>query len=288
MILVGVMHLRLADYVFWIAAPFLQAGILLCMFRRGLHRNYPFFFNYTVLAVISEPLLAFAHTYSYKAYYYGYFVNLGLSILLSFAVLQEIFKDAFRPYEALRDLGVILFRWAALVVLLVGVMWAINAAHKPENGMVLDVFLLADRSLRLMQCGLVFFLLLFSEYLGIPHRSFLFGISLGFGLFAAINMLVVSGVNHRGILSRATLSQINSAAYLLTVMIWFGYTLATAPAESKAGAPLLVRPKDWNSALEEARVPPTPDSLLDTMDRTVERLLYPEEEPTVKVSAQSS
>ena len=169
------------------------------MFRRRLHHDYPFFFNYTILQVISVPVLAIVNHYSYSVYYYAYYLNLGLSITLSFAVLQEIFKDAFRPYEALRDLGVILFRWSALVVFLVGVMWAINAAHKPENGVVQDVFLLADRSLRLMQCGLVFFMLLFSEYLGIPHRSFLFGISLGFGLFAAINMLVVTGASHRGI-----------------------------------------------------------------------------------------
>ena len=56
-----------------------------------------------------------------------------LSVLISFAVLQEIFKDAFRPYENLRDLSVILFRWSALVVLLVAVMWAINAGHTVDQ-----------------------------------------------------------------------------------------------------------------------------------------------------------
>ena len=55
-----------------------------------------------------------------------------------------------------------------------------------------------------MQCGLVFFLLLFSEYLGISRRSLLFGISLGFGLFAAINMLVATGMgNHGGLLHQS-------------------------------------------------------------------------------------
>ena len=277
------MHLRPIDYVFWFAAPLLQAGVLVCMFRRALHRDYPFFFNYTVLQVVSVPALAIVYLYSYKVYYYGYYVNLGLSILLSFAVLHEIFRDAFRPYEALRDLGAILFRWAGLVVFLVGVMWAVNAAYRPENGVVQDTFLLAERSLRLMQCGLVFFLLLFSEYLGIPHRSFLFGISLGFGFFAAVNMLVVTGVSHHGILKHAALSQINSAAYLVTVVIWLGYTLAASPSPSKVTEMEEIRSKHWNSALRDARVPIPADSLLDTMDRTVERLLYPREESTVKI-----
>ncbi len=279
------MQLHLIDYVFWFAAPLLQAGVLVCMFRRGLHRDYPFFFNYTILQVISVPILAIVNPYSYKVYYYAYYINVGLSVLLSFAVLQEIFQDAFRPYEALRDLGVILFRWSALVVLLVGVMWAISAAHKPDYDRVQDVILLADRGLRLMQCGLVFFLLLFSEYLGIPHRSLLFGISLGFGFFAAVNMLVVTGASHRGVLLHATLSQINSAAYLIAVMIWFGYTLAAAPSRSRVAEAVLLRSKNWNSALRDARVPLTEDSLLDNMDRTVERLLYPSEESPVKITS---
>ncbi len=210
-------------------------------------------------------------------------MNLGLSVIISFAVLQEIFRDAFRPYEALRDLSVILFRWSALVVLLVAVMWAINAG-KSNKGFVEETIQLADRSVRLMQCGLVFFLLLFSEYLGIPRRSLLFGISLGFGFFASVNMLVFTGVSHRGILKNTVLSEINSAAYLIAVVTWLAYTAAAAPSRSKVAEGSLLRSQDWNSALQDARVPIGADSLLDTMDRTVERLLYPPEEAKVKVS----
>jgi len=92
--------------------------------------------------VLNEPVLYLIYTRSYSFYFYAYYFNIALCVLISFAVLQEIFKDAFRPYEALRDLSVILFRWSALVVLLVGVMWAINTAHKSENGTVIDAILL--------------------------------------------------------------------------------------------------------------------------------------------------
>src|SRR5271165_6472701 len=209
------MHpLRPMDYVLWIASPAFQLAVVVAMVRRGLHRDYPYFFNYTILGVIAEPLLFVLQRSSYTVYYYAYYVNLGLSVIISFAVLQEIFRDAFRPYEALRDLSVILFRWSALVVLLVAVMWAIgNNNNKPDMGVVAQTIMLANRSVRLMQCGLVFFLILFSEYLGIPRRSFLFGISMGFGLFASVNMLVVTGLQHpHRILKSTTLSQINSAA----------------------------------------------------------------------------
>lgn len=281
------MHLRPMDYVLWFASPALQVGVVVAMLRRGLQRDYPYFFNYTIIGVISEPLLYLLHRFSYTSYYYAYYVNVGLSVIISFAVLQEIFRDAFRPYEALRDLSVILFRWSALVVLLVAVMWAINSG-KSDRGFATQFIMLADRSVRLMECGLVFFLLLFSEYLGIPRRSFLFGISMGFGLFASVNMLVFTGLTHRGVLKHTTLSLINSAAYLTAVLIWLGYTLATAPSRNPAEAKSLLRSKDWNSALEDARGPVVADSLLDSMDRTVERLLYPPEESPVKISPEHS
>src|SRR5208337_3637746 len=219
------MRLHLIDYVFWFVTPILQAGVLVSMFKRGLHRDYPYFFNYTILQVVSVPVLYVISRQSYNAYYWSYYINLALSVLISFAVLQEIFHDAFRPYEALRDLSVILFRWSALVVLLVSVMWALTTAHQSPNGSLLDAILLGDRSLRLMQCGLVFFLLLFSEYLGISRRSMLFGIAVGFGFFAAVNMLVATGVVQGGFFRASTLRWINSCAYAISAVIWLGYSV---------------------------------------------------------------
>jgi hypothetical protein len=277
------MHLRPLDYVLWCASPLMQLGVLAAMYRRGLHRDYPYFFNYTVLQVLSGPALFVIQRHSYPMYYWGYWSSTALGALVSFAVLQEIFHDAFRPYEALRDLSVILFRWSALVVLLVGVMWAISAAHSSQVDAITDGILLVERSVRLMQCGLVFFLLLFSEYLGISRRHVLFGIALGFGIFASVSMLVAAAVAHGTFVHVSVLRQINSAAYNVAVIIWLGYT-ALAPAGSRV-ALASARPKDWNYALEDARVQPAADSLLDTMDRTVERLLYPREEVKASVAA---
>ena len=51
------MHLRLIDYVLWFFASTIQLGVLVVMYRRGLQREYPYFFNYTVLQVIGDPIL---------------------------------------------------------------------------------------------------------------------------------------------------------------------------------------------------------------------------------------
>jgi hypothetical protein len=277
------MQLSVSDYVFWLASPVFQLGVLWALFKRRLYRDYPYFFNYTILQVLTVAFLLCVRSSPYL-YYYGYWVISTISLLISFAVLQEIFKDAFRPYEALRDLSVILFRWALLVLVLLGGMWAITASHSGSGGLdpITTIIMQADRSVRLMQCGLVFFLLLFSEYLGISRRHVLFGIALGFGLFASVKMLVETGMPHRGFLHKAVLNRINMAAYDVAALVWLCYT-ALAPSRNTALAAM--RSQDWNSALEDARVPAEADSLLDSMDRTVERLLYPAEEIKANVPA---
>jgi hypothetical protein len=277
------MNLRPVDYVLWCAGPLLQFGVLVAMYRRGLHREYPYFFNYTILQVISDPVLFVINRYSsYKVYYWGYYVSVALSALVSLAVLQEIFHNAFRPYEALRDLGVILFRWSALLLLLFGVMWYITAAQTGSVDPLTGGILMVQRSIRMMQCGLVFFLVLFSEYLGISRRHVLFGIALGFGLYASVNMVYATVLQHGTFVHVKVLRPINSAIYVVAVLIWLAYT---ALAPSRGAAASAVRSQDWNSALEDARVPVVPDSLLDTMDRTVERLLYPQEDVKANLPA---
>ena len=169
------MHLHTIDYIFWWATPVLMAAIAVAMYRRGLQREFPYFFNYVVLQVLSFavefPLRNSAN------FFWVSWTTTALSVAVSFGVLLEIFKDAFRPYEALRELSVILFRWCALVVLLVAGMWAMTSWQSTGIDNLKNAIYLVSRCVRMMQCALVFFMLLFSEYLGISRRNVVFGIS---------------------------------------------------------------------------------------------------------------
>ena len=145
---------------------------------------------------------------------------------------------------------------------------------------ITGTILLVDRNVRVMLCGLVFFLLMFSEYLGISRRHLLFGVAVGFGFFSSIHMLVIRRCHTRRLLHRNTLSTINSGAYVVACIIWLAYvaspkTLLAGQAVSEDG------PKNWNEALEEARAQIPSESLLDTMDKTVAQLLSHREQQNV-------
>jgi hypothetical protein len=118
----------------------------------------------------------------------------------------------------------------------------------------------------------VFFILLFSEYLGISRRNVLFGISLGFGFFAAVNMLVLTAFAHNGALSKLSGSRISGCAYVLSALVWLAYT--ALPAKQRIAVKAAVVSQKWDYALDDARNALPVECLLDTMDQTVERLLY--------------
>lgn len=264
------MRVRALDYVLWCITPCLMTVIAACMYRRRLYKDFPYFFNYVIFQVLSF-LIEFPLR-NWANYFYVYWTIQALSIVVSFAVLLEIFRDSFRPYEALRDLSLILFRWCALVVLLVAGMWAITSWRGNQIDNITNAIFLVDRSVRMMQCGLVLFLLLFSEYLGISRRNVLFGIAVGFGFFAAVNMLVVTALSHNSMLSKHSLSRISAAAYIVSMFIWLAYT--ALPSTVRSGAKTVDASQKWDQALDDARNAPLAVSVLDTMDQTVKRLLF--------------
>jgi hypothetical protein len=264
------MHLRTFDLALWFVQPILQVGIVVAMLRRKLQREYKYFFAYLVVQILTKASLALFRD-SLVIYFYGYYLSLALCICFSFAVFQELFRDAFRPYEALRELSTILFRWSALVVLLVSGMWAVTSIHTWDRQAAMNVILLADRSVRLMQCGMVFFLLLFSEYLGISRKNVMFGIAVGFGVYAAVDMLVATGLARQSAVPGWLLKRMDILAYDFSLLIWLGYTVL--PATMRSREVLVVKSQDVNYALEDAREQPATESLLDNMEETVERLL---------------
>ncbi|PYX85589.1 MAG: hypothetical protein DMG68_17690, partial [Acidobacteria bacterium] len=203
---------QLISYALWIAHPVLQLAVAAAMIRRKLYRIFPFFFAYIVSQIlIFSVLFPIYRAESYELYFYVYWTTTSVSVALGFKVIHEIFLDIFRPYHTLKDLGSVLFKWAGLVMLLVA---GVVAASSPvsESGPLVQAVLTLQRSVRVIQCGLVFFLLVFSRYLGISWRQRSFGIALGFGSFAAIELAMIA-LRVGTYISEPLLNLLNMGAY---------------------------------------------------------------------------
>src|SRR5205823_3144029 len=110
-------------YILWIMPIILQAAISCGMIRRKLREQFPLFFHYVLFQSISNGILFVLFHLSYPVYFYTYWSCGVLTAALGFAVIHEIFDNAFRSFVALRDFSRVIFRWAAsILALMVGVM----------------------------------------------------------------------------------------------------------------------------------------------------------------------
>ena len=216
------MHLHRIDYVLWLVSPVVLSLILLIMRKRGLHLTYPYFVSYSLLQVVSDSVLFGLVKRSYAAYYYAYYSIVFVSAALSMAVFWDIFKNAFQPYPRLRPLPVSIFRSSIVFIVLAVTMIGLHPGAPGPGRAEIDTWVFsAVSATRLAQCGLFLLLLVFGRYLGISRRNVIFGIALGFVLFAVVNMLIMGRAGE--FLDGRRLSEINIIAYSCTTFIWLFY-----------------------------------------------------------------
>jgi hypothetical protein len=252
----------------WIAHPVLELFLVVAMLRQRLHRTFPVFFAYVVFQVVNFlvlfPIYKFGTT---TDYFYAYWISMAISLAIGFKVIHEVFLDVFRPYHTLKDMGTVLFKWAALVMLLVAVVVTASSQGSPDSPLV-QAIIIGQRCVRVMQCGLILFLLVFSSYLGVSWRQHSFGIALGLGGFATVDLLGMA-LFSGGQIRPHTVSLINTTAYSLAIFIWIGYALlATTPRAASATMRMSQR---WEQGLGDLRNPMTEDSLIPMFERMVDR-----------------
>lgn len=255
-----------AYYPLWIAHPIMQLGLAAVLWRRKLLRSYPFFFAYVVSEVMLFVVL-FASQKNYDAYFYLYWVGAGISAAFGFKVIHEVFTDVLRPFHALRDFSTMLVRWAGLVVILIAVMAAMEGTRGGFTR-VTSGLLSLERSVRVMQCGLVLFLLMFSRYLGISRRHRSFGVAFGFGIFAAVELAGI-GLRITGVVNPTVLNIASMGAYDISVIVWLCYF--ALPIAEQRRSEVLLQPQRWDLSLGELAHPVAPESLLPMFDAMVDR-----------------
>ena len=258
----------------WCAQPILQSAVAVMLWRRKLHKQFPVFFWFLLAQVanfaVTFPLWRVCNydwlSGAYKLYFGAFWVGEAVNAVLGFKVIHEIFIDVFRPYHTLKDLGTLLFKWAGVVMLLVSVVVAFSNSVD-ENPWIHAVTTL-QRSVRLVQIGLILFLLLFSRFLGVSRKQISFGVSLGFGLFASVELMLMA-LNSGGLLKNANLNLINMATYVGAILVWLSYSLSSQAARDNSANRL--QTQRWEQGLADLQHPLPSDSLIPMFENMVER-----------------
>ena len=261
--------IRVVYYALWIAHPVLQMGIAIIMLRRGICGKFKFFFGYILTQLATFAVVFPASRHSYSAFFFLYWVCDALSVAFGFAVIHEVFVDVFRAFHTLRDLGSVLFRWAGLVMLLVAGVVSVST-NSSQVAPWMQAIITSQRCVRIIQVGMVLFLLFFAHYVGISRRQHSFGIALGFGSFAVIELIIVSSWIGKH-LTGPWMSIFNMCAYNSTLLIWFGYVALKSPARDASTS--LLQPQRWEQSLSDIHHPLSADSLIPMFEGMVDRAL---------------
>ncbi len=243
-----------ALYYLWIAPHIILAAVAVLMVLRRLHKNFPVFFVY-ILYEILEFLLLFtvspvgqSHNVMYR---YVFVATLAGSTALRFGIIQEIFNNVLRDYSRLRTLANVSMRWVTALLLVAAVILAVHSSGTIPDDLIAGIALL-DRSVTIIQVGLLLFVFLFSRMFGLSWRSFVFGIALGFGILASTD-LALSAVRITDLSEHAKdlLDLLPTGSYHVSVLVWLGYLLA---AEKPVGVTTYSVPEidQWSGELERS------------------------------------
>jgi len=242
-------------YYFWIAPHAFLVAVPVLMFLRRLHRKFPLFFVYTLYETLGFMLRFAAYTIGHGLgglYRYVFLVTVAGSTALRFGIIQEIFDNVFRDYPRLMGVARTSMRWITGILSVSAVWLALHSSAVVSDSLLAGIMLL-NRSVVIIQAGLLLFLFLFSRMFGLSWRNYTFGIALGCGIFASTEIagwtLGLAAATER---SKDLLNLLPTGSYHVSVLVWLGYLVA---AEKPVGAATYPAPEidQWSGELERSR-----------------------------------
>jgi hypothetical protein len=239
----------------WVAPNFLSLFLAAFLWKRGLHKKYPTFVAFIVIASIEQLTIYSADiipSIGAKTWWMIFWAGLVLEGLMKFAVISEIFVNVFNSYSSIASLGKLSIRGCG-VLLVLGA--AVAAGYSPEDsrfGIVSGAHLL-QQTIYLIETGLLVFIFAFAGYFRLRPPRAVTGIALGLGTSACVHLATWSLVANAGLSAQARtiLDLINMATYHVCVLIWFYYLLVPGKVVAKSAVPLPENDLEvWNRELE--------------------------------------
>jgi hypothetical protein len=209
-----------ALYTLWVITPALQGAIVLRMWSRRLHTEYPLFFAFNIEQILRFIILFYCYRSGNRdTYRHAYAFLQSIEAILQLGIICELFSYIFRSYEGIRELGSALLRWASVIFLLIAVIVAIFSSGSDSDRFLAGFFAM-QRSLEIVQGGLLFLLFVLSSSLGLQWKKHTWGIALGLAIFTSVNLATFTLRAQLGMVSQDTLSVISSAGFDCAVLTW--------------------------------------------------------------------
>jgi hypothetical protein len=224
--------------------------ILLALFffvKSGRSSRFPMMTTYLGVRAASAAILEvvlniqrfapISDSLQYSVYFYTYWTSYTITAITIFFVIREVFCYVTEPVPGIRRFGLLAFNWVAVISAIISISAALPL--KSFGSGLMSVGFQVMRCVSILELCLLAFLALFIHSLGRSFRSLAFGIALGFGLQAAME-LISSVVATRSPYLDTNMNFVLQVAITLVLSGWIVYFVLPEPQTERAAITLPV------------------------------------------------
>jgi hypothetical protein len=125
---------------------------------------------------------------AYVAYFYVYWFSFAVESILALIIVYSIFRLAMAPLKGLQQLGMLIFRWAVSISVVVSLGSALAPNMTGTKYLIATISQLQRTQSILTLCLLVFVCFAIRP-MGLNYGSLIFGVSLGLGVLATTDLV---------------------------------------------------------------------------------------------------
>jgi hypothetical protein len=282
-----VSNLRSVVNALAIAEPFLTLFALCVFYRAKENLRFPALRNFLVFRLASTLVLATLYSapgfgvdrhVAYVAYFNVYWVSYLTGAILIFLVIQEMFQHVMSPLPGISRLGLLAFRWAATISIIVSIASAVLPSGL-KGGVIMAASTEFMRCVSIMELCLLVLLAFSVHSLGLSFKSRAFGVGLGFGLLAMTDfMCSVFTFSQRTMNSYANV--IAGVATVVVLLAWSAYFLLPELERRPLTLPMTSPLMRWNEiamalghASPQVAVVPASQFFLQDVESVVDKML---------------
>ena len=233
----------------WIVGPIFQLVLIGVLVYRKTWLNFPLFTCYVMFNFVYA-LVSLATRTKLAAYFYVYWVGEAVGIILGFFVVYEVFKTIFLHHSALRNVVTLMFTISLVSLVALAVFILIHAGPRLTGNVGRSVMVLEEAT-RTIEVGLLIVLFMCTSAFGLHWRQSVFGIALGLGIFASVELVAVTLRSQASPAMHNAFSIVRALAFTASLLVWGTYMLLPEQATDESQLPQRGQLEQWNQAILE-------------------------------------
>lgn len=179
-----------------------------------------------ILPLLHPRLIHLTGPQAYYPLFYIYWISDAIEAVFLFCTIISIYRLAMEPLKGLQSMGMMMFRWAGAISIMVAITIALGPHLTAIRFITRAVTQLQQTQSVLILCMLLFVCIAIQP-MGLSYRSRVFGVSMGLGFIATTDLVTSAFLSYHRMVSYVSIC--SSIALCITLLTWTVYFAIPEP-----------------------------------------------------------